>query len=39
MIVIREVFHDIFHSALENVAKAVDGVDFHILILTQAIDL
>ena len=39
MIIIREVFHDIFHTALEDIAQAIDGVHFHILILTQAIYL
>ena len=38
-IVIREVFHNIFNTALENVAKFVDGINFHIQILAKTIDL
>ena len=39
LIVIREMLHDLFHAAVENIAELIDGVDFHIFVLAQAIQL
>ena len=36
-IVIGEVLHDVLHTAPENVAQPVDGLDFYVLIVTQPI--
>ena len=33
------MFHDIFHGALENIAQLVNGIDFHIFILAQSVNL
>ena len=30
------MLHDVFDTAVQNVAKSVDGVDFHILVLAEA---
>ena len=37
MIVIREVLHDVLHPAVENVAQAVDGVDFQIHVFAEPV--
>ena len=37
MIVIGEVLHNIFHPAVENIAQAVDGVDFQILVSAEPV--
>ena len=39
MIAVRYVLHNILHTALENIAKLVDGIDFHVEILTKAVKL
>ena len=31
-IIVRNVLHDIFHPAFQNIAQTVDGVNFHIQI-------
>ena len=33
------MLHNIFYVAIEDVAKFVDGVDFDILVMTQAVEL
>ena len=38
-IFVGEVFHNVFDTASENVAELVDGVDFHIQIFTQTVEL
>ena len=37
MIVVREVLHDVLHPAVENIAQAVDGVDFQILVSAEPV--
>ena len=37
MIVIGEVLHNIFHPAVENIAQAVDGVDFQIHVFAEPV--
>ena len=32
-VVVRKMFHNLFDGTLQNIAKFVDGVHFHILIL------
>jgi hypothetical protein len=39
MVVIGNVFHDVFHTAMQNVAKLIDGVYFYILILPESVQL
>jgi hypothetical protein len=35
MVVIRNVLHDIFHTAAEDIAEFIDGIDFRILLMTK----
>ena len=37
MIVIGEVLHNILHTAVENIAQAVDGVDFQIHVFAEPV--
>ena len=37
MIVIGEVLHNIFHTAVQDIAQAVDGVDFQIHVFAEPI--
>ena len=39
LIFIGDVLHNILHIALQDVAKTVDGVGFHILIVSETIEL
>ena len=39
MIVIRNMFHDIFHTAAEDIAELIDGIDFYILIMAKSVEL
>ena len=39
LIFVGEMLHNILYIALQDVAKTVDGVGFHILIVPQAVDL
>ena len=38
-IIVREMLHDVFDAALEDVAELVDGVDLHVLIVPEPIEL
>lgn len=38
-ILIGKMFHNIFHIALENITQTINGVYFHIAIVSQTIDL
>ena len=38
-IVIGKMFHNILYPAVQNVAQPVDGVDFHVFVLTQTVKL
>ena len=38
-VVIGDVFHNIFHSAFENIAELVDGIDLHIFVVAQPVKL
>ena len=33
------MFHNILYIALENITQAIDGIDFHISIVLQTVDL
>ena len=37
MIVVREVLHNIFHTAVQDIAQAVYGVDFQIHVFAEPI--
>ena len=39
LIIVGDVFHNILDFALKNIAKLIDGIDFYILIMSQAVDL
>ena len=38
-VIVVEVFHDILHTTMKDIAEFIDGVDFHILIFAETIDL
>ena len=39
MIIVRDVLHNVFHAAVQDVAKPVDGVGFYILIMPKSVQL
>lgn len=39
MVVVGDVLHDIFHRAVEDVAQLVDGVCFHVLVVSETVEL
>jgi hypothetical protein len=39
MVVIGEMLHDILDAAVQNVAKTVDGVDLHVPVLAEPVQL
>ena len=38
-IIVREMLHDVFDTALQDVAELVDGIDLHVLIVPEPIEL
>ena len=38
-IIVREMLHDVLDAALEDVAELVDGIDLHVLIVPEPIEL
>lgn len=38
-VVIGHMLHDVLDAALQDIAQPVDGVDLHILVVPQAVDL
>ena len=38
-ILVRDMLHNILYPASEKIAQLVDGIDLHILIVPQSIDL
>ena len=38
-IIVREMLHDVLDTALQDVAELVDGIDLHILIVPEPIEL
>ena len=39
MVVIRKMLHNIFNTAVENIAELIDGVYFYIFVLAQTVNL
>ena len=39
MVIVGEVLHNVLHTALEDVAELVDGIDLHILVVAKPVDL
>jgi hypothetical protein len=39
MVVIGEMLHDILDAAVQNVAETVDGVDLHVPVLAEPVQL
>lgn len=38
-VVVGKMLHDILHTAAENIAELINRINFHILILTEAVQL
>lgn len=38
-IIVREMLHDVLDAALQDVAELVDGIDLHVLIVPEPIEL
>jgi hypothetical protein len=38
-IIVREMLHNVLDAALEDVAELVDGIDLHVLIVPEPIEL
>ena len=38
-VVVGKMLHDILHTAVENIAELINGINLHILILTEAVQL
>ena len=38
-IIVREMLHDVLDAALEDVAEFVDGIDLHVLIVPEPVEL
>jgi hypothetical protein len=38
-VVVGDVLHDVLHTAVQDVAESVDGVDLHIFVLAEPVEL
>ena len=38
-IIVREMLHDVLDAALQDVAELVDGIDLHVLIVPEPVEL
>jgi hypothetical protein len=38
-VIIRNMLHDVFHAAFQNIAQSVNGVDLYVAVMAQTVEL